>query len=141
MILIHLQNRIQIFLVFHFQSRYKIKKIIKIEEERFAATIDNGLVVLNGYIKDAKDAQEKDDLDDMKAKKDKLQEKIVGISSKIYEEAAKARQSETDEDDSDEDDDEWQPLHRGGVGGATRHILSLDLSLYRHLQGGGFCGA
>ena len=33
-----------------------IKKIIKIEEERFAATIDNGLVVLNGYIKDAKDA-------------------------------------------------------------------------------------
>ena len=33
-----------------------IKKIIKIEEERFAATIDNGLVVVNGYIKDAKDA-------------------------------------------------------------------------------------
>ncbi len=32
-----------------------IKKIIKIEEERFAETIDNGLVVLNGYIKAAKE--------------------------------------------------------------------------------------
>ena len=32
-----------------------IKKIIKIEEERFEATIDNGLIVLNGYIKDAKE--------------------------------------------------------------------------------------
>ena len=32
-----------------------IKKIIKIEEERFDATIDNGLVVLNGYIKEAKE--------------------------------------------------------------------------------------
>ena len=36
-----------------------IKKIIKIEEERFAQTIDNGLVVLNGYIKDAQDKGEK----------------------------------------------------------------------------------
>lgn len=35
-----------------------IKKIIKIEEERFAQTIDNGLVVLNGYIKDAKEKGE-----------------------------------------------------------------------------------
>lgn len=37
------------------EKRDYIKKIIKIEEERFDATIDNGLVVLNGYIKDAKD--------------------------------------------------------------------------------------
>ena len=35
-------------------KRDYIKKIIKIEEERFDATIDNGLVVLNGYIEDAK---------------------------------------------------------------------------------------
>ncbi len=38
-----------------------IKKIIKIEEERFEQTIDNGLIVLNGYIKDAKE-QNKDKL-------------------------------------------------------------------------------
>ncbi len=31
-----------------------IKKIIKIEEERFQATIDNGLIVLNGYISERK---------------------------------------------------------------------------------------
>ena len=38
------------------EKRDYIKKIIKIEEERFDATIDNGLVVLNGYIEDAKKA-------------------------------------------------------------------------------------
>ena len=37
------------------EKREYIKKIIKIEEERFDATIDNGLVVLNGYIKKAKE--------------------------------------------------------------------------------------
>ena len=36
------------------EKREYIKKIIKIEEERFSATIDNGLIVLNGFIKDAK---------------------------------------------------------------------------------------
>ncbi len=36
------------------EKREYIKKIIKKEEERFDATIDNGLVVLSGYIKDAK---------------------------------------------------------------------------------------
>ena len=41
------------------EKREYIKKIIKIEEERFDATIDNGLVVLNGYIKEAKDANVK----------------------------------------------------------------------------------
>ena len=64
---------------------------------------------LEELIKDAKDAQEKDDLDDMKAKKDKLQEKIVGISSKIYEEAAKANQNanaEPEESNDDKKDDD-----------------------------------
>ncbi len=37
-----------------------IKKIIKIEEERFDATIDNGIVVLTGYIEDAKKAGRKE---------------------------------------------------------------------------------
>ncbi len=36
------------------EKREYIKKIIKIEEERFDATIDNGLIVLNGYIEEAK---------------------------------------------------------------------------------------
>ncbi len=39
------------------EKREYIKKIIKIEEERFDATIDNGLIVLNGYIDDAKKAE------------------------------------------------------------------------------------
>ena len=37
------------------EKREYIKKIIKLEEERFDATIDNGLAVLKGYIKDTKD--------------------------------------------------------------------------------------
>lgn len=36
------------------EKREYIKKIIKKEEERFDATIDNGIVVLNGYIEEAK---------------------------------------------------------------------------------------
>ncbi|MCC8160059.1 MAG: alanine--tRNA ligase [Oscillospiraceae bacterium] len=36
------------------EKRDYIRKIIKKEEERFDATIDNGIVVLNGYITDAK---------------------------------------------------------------------------------------
>jgi alanyl-tRNA synthetase len=36
------------------EKREYIQKIIKKEEERFDATIDNGIVVLNGYIEDAK---------------------------------------------------------------------------------------
>ena len=36
------------------EKREYIKKIIKKEEERFDATIDNGIVVLNGYIDSAK---------------------------------------------------------------------------------------
>ena len=44
-------------------------------------------------IKDTKDAMEKDDIDEMKAKRDKLQEKVVAVSSKIYEAAAQASQA------------------------------------------------
>ena len=40
------------------EKREYIKKIIKLEEERFDATIDNGLAVLKGYIKNAKDKGE-----------------------------------------------------------------------------------
>lgn len=36
------------------EKRDYIKKIIQKEEERFDATIDNGLIVLNGYIEEAK---------------------------------------------------------------------------------------
>ncbi len=36
------------------EKRDYIKKIIKIEEERFAKTIDNGLEILNGYINETK---------------------------------------------------------------------------------------
>ena len=36
---------------------------------------------------------EKDDIDEMKAKRDKLQEKVVAVSSNIYEAAAQASQA------------------------------------------------
>lgn len=36
------------------EKREYIRRIVKKEEERFDATIDNGLIVLNGYIEDAK---------------------------------------------------------------------------------------
>ncbi len=41
------------------EKRGYIKKIIKIEEEKFDSTIDNGLIVLNKYIGDAKSAGKK----------------------------------------------------------------------------------
>ena len=41
------------------EKREYIKTIIHKEEERFDATIDNGLGVLNGYIKEAKEKNEK----------------------------------------------------------------------------------
>ena len=53
-------------------------------------------------IKDLKDALEKDDIEDIKSKKDKLQEKAMAFATKVYEQAAKERQSseETNEDDN-----------------------------------------
>ena len=38
------------------EKREYIKKIIKIEEERFSKTIDNGIAILNDYIKEIKDS-------------------------------------------------------------------------------------
>lgn len=42
------------------EKREYIKKIIKIEEEKFDSTIDNGLIVLNKYIEDARAAGRKE---------------------------------------------------------------------------------
>ena len=54
-------------------------------------------------IKDLKEALEKDDIEDIEKKKDKLQEKAMALATKVYEQAAKERQSESDKQD-DEDD-------------------------------------
>ena len=54
-------------------------------------------------IKDLKEALEKDDIEDIEKKKDKLQEKAMALATKVYEQAAKERQSESDKKD-DEDD-------------------------------------
>ncbi len=48
---------------------------------------------LEGLIKDTKDAIEKNNMDDIKAKKDVLQEKLIAISSRVYEEASKNAQA------------------------------------------------
>ena len=45
----------------------------------------------------------KDDIEDIEKKKDKLQEKAMALATKVYEQAAKERQSESDKKD-DEDD-------------------------------------
>ena len=54
-------------------------------------------------IKDLKEALEKDDIEDIEKKKDELQEKAMALATKVYEQAAKERQSESDKKD-DEDD-------------------------------------
>ena len=57
-------------------------------------------------IKDAKDALDSSDLEKMKSAKDKLNEKAMALGSKVYEEAAKANQTnETSSDDNKKDDD------------------------------------
>ena len=60
-------------------------------------------------IKDLKDALEKNDIDEIKSKKEKLQEKAMALATKVYEQAAKERQSEdsnkSDESSSDKKDD------------------------------------
>ena len=55
-------------------------------------------------IKELKTALEGHDIDEIKEKKDKLQEKAMGLATKAYEEAAKARQAESCSDDSSSDD-------------------------------------
>ena len=46
-------------------------------------------------IKELKEALDKGDIDDIKSKKEKLQEKAMALATKVYEEAAKARQAES----------------------------------------------
>ena len=53
----------------------------------------------------AKKAVEKDDLDDIKKAKDALQEKLIAVSSKIYEEANKARENASEDDSKDKESD------------------------------------
>ena len=61
-------------------------------------------------IKDLKEAMEKNNIDDIKAKKDALQETAMAFATKVYEEAAKANQAQSDDtsansNDSDKKDD------------------------------------
>lgn len=54
---------------------------------------DSEKVELEDLIKNTKDAMEKNNIDDIKSSKDKLQEKLIAISSRVYEEASKNAQS------------------------------------------------
>lgn len=56
-------------------------------------------------IKDLKDALDKNDIEDIKSKKEKLQEKAMALATKVYEQAAKERQSE-EQTDAKEDKNE-----------------------------------
>ena len=51
---------------------------------------------IESLIKDVKEALEKDNIDDIKDKKEKLQEKAMALATRVYEEAAKAQQANTD---------------------------------------------
>ena len=51
-------------------------------------------------IKDLKEALEKDDIEDIKSKKEKLQEKAMALATRVYEEAAKAQQANSDNTES-----------------------------------------
>ena len=51
---------------------------------------------IESLIKDVKEALEKDNIDDIKDKKEKLQEKAMALATRVYEEAAKAQQTNTD---------------------------------------------
>ncbi|HAB66045.1 MAG TPA: molecular chaperone DnaK [Firmicutes bacterium] len=55
-------------------------------------------------IKELKDAMEKDDIDEIKKKKDELQEKAMGLATKVYEEAAKERESSSNSEAEDKED-------------------------------------
>lgn len=60
---------------------------------------------LEDLIKETKDALEKNIIEDIKSKKEKLQEKLIAVSSKVYEEASKNAnpQGETGEADNSSD--------------------------------------
>lgn len=61
---------------------------------------------IEDLIKDAKDSIAKNEIEDIKAKKDKLQEKLIAVSSKIYEEAAKSNQGAQDDSSANSDSGE-----------------------------------
>ena len=54
-------------------------------------------------MKDLEEALEKNDIDDIKKYKEKLQDKAMALSAKVYEEAAKSAQAESNNDEADED--------------------------------------
>ena len=54
-------------------------------------------------IKELKEALDKGDIDEIKEKKEKLQEKAMALATKVYEEAAKARQNEQTQETTTED--------------------------------------
>lgn len=54
-------------------------------------------------IEELRDAIKDDDLDEIKEKKDKLQEKTMSLATKVYEQAAKERQTEEETENADED--------------------------------------
>ena len=56
-------------------------------------------------IKDLKDALEDGDIDKIKEEKEKLQEKAMALASKVYEEAAKERQTQEEPEEKDEKED------------------------------------
>ncbi|MBR6949866.1 MAG: molecular chaperone DnaK [Bacilli bacterium] len=56
-------------------------------------------------VKELEKAIEDNDIDEIKEKKEKLQEKAMALSAKVYEEAAKEHQAEESSNDSDEKED------------------------------------
>ena len=56
-------------------------------------------------IKDLRKAMDDDDIDEIKKLKDELQEKAMALATKVYEEAAKNRETENSESTSDDEDD------------------------------------
>lgn len=63
---------------------------------------------LEDLIKNTKEAIEKNNIDDIKSSKEKLQEKLIAISSRVYEEASKNAQSnETQSEESNSSSDDF----------------------------------
>lgn len=61
---------------------------------------------LESLIKDAKEAIEKGSVEDIKSKKDALQEKLVAISSRVYEEASKNAQAQNESGNTESSKDD-----------------------------------
>lgn len=62
---------------------------------------------LESLIKDTKDSIEKNNIEDIKSNKEKLQEKLIAISSKVYEEASKnAQNNDTQEEQNSSNGDD-----------------------------------